>query len=202
MERRVAVARTWLSVRVDLVSGRGDDFWPRPGRIFAAAPSHTFAQLAHAIDIAFARWDLAHMHMFTLVDSCGITALEQWDGDAPDGSIDSQATKLSRLALGEQFAYVFDFGDDWTHLCTVGEQKVDPFDTVGVKPAEPTAYWGWGDLPDQYGRGWDTDDGESPNPKKPSRPLADLPPILRLWGPTRRKSITTKPSFHPSMPVT
>jgi hypothetical protein len=72
-----AIARTWLSVRVDLVSGRGDDFWPRPRRIFAAAPSHTFAQLAHAIDTAFARWDLAHMHMFTLADGTGITALEQ-----------------------------------------------------------------------------------------------------------------------------
>ncbi|GHJ43295.1 hypothetical protein Cs7R123_47970 [Catellatospora sp. TT07R-123] len=180
------MARTWLSVRVDLVSGRGGDFWPRPGRIFAAAPSHTFAQLSHAIDTAFARWDLAHMHMFTMSDGTGVTALEQWDGDEPDGSIDSQAIQLSRLALGEQFAYVFDFGDDWAHLCTVEEQKIDPHTTVGFTPGTPTAYWGWGDLPDQYGRTWDTDDGESPKPKRPSRPLADLPPVLPGWGPARR----------------
>jgi hypothetical protein len=27
---------------------------------------------------------------------------------------------LSTLSLGEQFVYEFDFGDSWTHLCTVG----------------------------------------------------------------------------------
>ncbi len=56
------MTRTWLSVRVDLVEGRGGLVWPRPGRIFAAALSHTFAALATAIDDAFARWDRAHLH--------------------------------------------------------------------------------------------------------------------------------------------
>ena len=46
------MARTWLSIRVDLVEGHGEHLWPRPGRIFAAARSHTFAQLARAIDDA------------------------------------------------------------------------------------------------------------------------------------------------------
>ena len=115
----MAVARTWLSVRVELVSGRGMELWPRPGRILAAARSHTFEQLADAIDAAFARWDLAHLHMFTLADGSEITALDQWDGEAPEGSVDSARTRLSRLAPGEQFAYLFDFGDDWAHLCTV-----------------------------------------------------------------------------------
>jgi len=49
------MARTWLSIRVELVEGRGERFWPRPGRILAAARNHTFAQLAEAIDDAFAR---------------------------------------------------------------------------------------------------------------------------------------------------
>jgi hypothetical protein len=49
------MARTWLSIRVELVEGRGERLWPRPGRIFAAARSHTFAALATAIDDAFAR---------------------------------------------------------------------------------------------------------------------------------------------------
>lgn len=40
--------------------------WPRPGRTLAAARTHTFAQLATAIDDAFARWDRAHLHEFTL----------------------------------------------------------------------------------------------------------------------------------------
>lgn len=177
--------RTWLSIRVDMVSGRGIDFWPRPGRMFAAARSHTFAQLAGAIDLAFARWDLAHMHMFTLADDTGITRLEQWDGDAPDGSLDD-SLKLSRLAGGDQFAYVFDFGDDWAHLCTVEPERIDPLDTVGIVPRAPTAYFGWGDLPDQYGRRYDTDDGAADPPKPPKNPLADLPPILSWWGPRRR----------------
>jgi hypothetical protein len=51
------MARTWLSIHVDLVEGGGhDSIWPRPGRIFAAARSHTFPQLATAIDDAFTRW--------------------------------------------------------------------------------------------------------------------------------------------------
>jgi hypothetical protein len=55
------VTRTWLSIRVDLTGGHGEQYWPRPGRIFAAARSHTFKQLADAIDDAFARWDRSHL---------------------------------------------------------------------------------------------------------------------------------------------
>jgi hypothetical protein len=180
------VARTWLSIRVELVSGRDIEPWPRPGRIFAAARTHTFEQLADAIDTAFARWDLAHMHMFTLADASQVTTLDLWDGEAPEGSVDSGRTKLSRLTPGEQFAYLFDFGDDWAHLCTVAGARIDPLEQIGIVPAEPLPYFGWGDLPDQYGRRWDTDDGESPPPKRPARPLADLPPILPWWGPRQR----------------
>lgn len=46
--------------------GHGEHLWPRPGRIFVAARSHTFAQLAEAIDDVFARWDRAHLHEFEL----------------------------------------------------------------------------------------------------------------------------------------
>ncbi|MGW5667776.1 IS1096 element passenger TnpR family protein [Micromonospora sp. NPDC003776] len=136
-----AVARTWLSIRVELVSGRGIDLWPRPGRVFAASRSHTFARFADAIDLAFARWDLAHIHMFTLADQRQITPLELWDGEAPEGSIDSDRTKLSRLGGAEQFAYVFDFGDDWAHLCTVAESRIDPLETLGGLPAGPMPYF-------------------------------------------------------------
>ncbi|MGA3058542.1 MAG: hypothetical protein ABSE70_10990 [Candidatus Limnocylindrales bacterium] len=48
------MSKTWLSIRVDLIEGRGEHLWPRPGRIFAATGTHTFAQLAEAIDDAFA----------------------------------------------------------------------------------------------------------------------------------------------------
>ncbi len=105
----------------------------------------------------------------------------------PEGSADSDRSKLSRLTPGERFAYVFDLGDDWAHLCTVAEARVDPLDELGLLPSGPQPYFGWGDLPDQYGRRWDADDGESAEPKQPTRPAADLPPILPWWSPRQRR---------------
>ncbi len=161
------MARSWLSIRVELVSGQGETLWPRPGRIFAAARSHSFAQLARAVDLAFSRWDLAHLHLFTLADGTDISSLEWWDDEAPDGTVDGHATKLSRLQAGEQFAYVFDMGDAWSHLCTVAHKPIDPLGELGEAPDQPVPYWGWGSLPDQYGRRWDGDDGESTMPRRP-----------------------------------
>ena len=37
-----------------------------PRSIFAAAADHSFAELATAIDDAFARWDRSHLHEFEL----------------------------------------------------------------------------------------------------------------------------------------
>ena len=174
--------RTWLSIRVELVEGRGHTFWPRPGRIFAAARTHTFADLAVAIDDSFARWDRAHLHQFNLADGTRI-ARPDWE-DEPHG-LDGRQIKLSRLAPGEQFAYEFDFGDSWTHLCTVADARIDPLEQLGVTPARPLPYWGWGDIPDQYGRRWDEDDGESRPPRDPG--IEALPPLLPWWGPRHRR---------------
>ncbi len=44
---RHEIARTWLPIRVDLIKGHGERLWPRPGRIFAAARSHTFSRTSH-----------------------------------------------------------------------------------------------------------------------------------------------------------
>ena len=150
------MARTWLSIRVDLVEGRGERYWPRPGRIFAAARSHTFRQLADAIDDAFARWDRSQLQEFTLT---GQIRLCRPDRDQEiEGEItgDYQRARLSRLRPGEQFVYVFDLGDDWAHLCTVGAQRIDPVEELGIVPGRPLPYWGWGDIPDQYRRRWGT----------------------------------------------
>lgn len=177
------MARTWLSIRVELVEGRGERFWPRPGRIFAAARRHTFAQLAEAIDDAFARWDRAHLHDFTLGDGTRLTTpYVDWEEAGP--ALDDRRTTLARLRAGEQFVYVFDFGDDWTHLCTVGGESVDPLDELGILPDGPLPSWGWGEIPDQYGRRWDGDDGESPPPEDPG--LAGLPSLRPWWGPQER----------------
>jgi hypothetical protein len=128
------VARTWLSIRVDLVSGRGADYWPRPGRIFAAARSHRFSQLANAIDTAFARWDRPHLYQFVLADGRRIGQREFDEFDDDEVFIDGTTTTLSALTLGEHFVYEFDFGDCWTHLCTVEPAQIDPATELGITP--------------------------------------------------------------------
>lgn len=173
------MARTWLSITVELVEGRGGSFWPRPGRVFAVSRSHTFADLATAIDDAFARWDRSHLHEFRLIDETRLGEPEH-DWGEPHSMLDDRTTKLGRFSLGEQFLYVFDFGDGWHHLCTVGDEKIDPFDTLGISPTRPLPYGGWGDIPDQYGRRWADDDGESAVPPDPRR--TDLPPFFDWWG--------------------
>ena len=166
-----------MSIRVTLVEGHGEAYWPRPGRIFAASRSHTFAQLASAIDLAFARWDHNHLHCFDLLDGTKIGVPEPYE---EPGTLDGAATKLSRLALGEKFAYEFDYGDCWRHLCEVAHSKVDPLETYGSAMPDPVPYWGWGAMPDQYLRRFETDDGEA----RPPRELGykDLPPPRPFWG--------------------
>jgi hypothetical protein len=64
------------------------------GRVgcFAAAASHSFAQLATAIDDAFARWDRSHGHEFQLGNGTRIgTPDPEWDGDEPTS--DAQVLK-------------------------------------------------------------------------------------------------------------
>lgn len=125
------MARAWLSIRVDLVEGRGERLWPRPGRILAAARGHSFAALATAIDDAFARWDQAHLHVFRLEDGTRLTT-PYGDDDAVGEVLDDRRTRLSRLRPGEQSLYTFDLGDDWTHLCTVGPERIDPVEVLGA----------------------------------------------------------------------
>ncbi|MFE5563373.1 hypothetical protein ACFQ68_00170 [Amycolatopsis japonica] len=163
----------------DATASGGRDLWPRPGRIFAAARSHTFAALATAIDDAFARWDRSHLHQFEFADGRRI-GRPDWEGDEDDDLLDARKLTLGKLAAGEQFVFVFDLGDNWAHLCTVGPQRIDPLEQLGIEPDRPLPYWGWGDIPDQYGRRWDADDREAPVPPDPE--LADLPPLQPGWS--------------------
>ncbi|MFH5207055.1 UPF0158 family protein [Antrihabitans sp. NCIMB 15449] len=176
------MARTWLSVTVELLGGRGDELWPWPGRVFAVGPSHTFMDLANAINDAFARWDRSHLSMFTLADGRVVTDEETGEdlAGSPVGpmteAVDIETAKVARLVeLGAEFQFTFDLGDDWTHRCSVGEDKIDPVQTLGIAPKSPLPYRGWGSIPDQYGRRWADDDGQSPVPSKPDQPH----PMLR-----------------------
>lgn len=120
-------------------------------------PRHTFADLSAAVDQAFARWDLFHLHLFRLPDG-GLVgpASPERDQDVLD---ESSLKVASTLRVGDRFDYVFDLGDDWRHACEVEATAVDPLDAYGIVPGAPVPIWGWGWIPDQYGRRL-PDDGE------------------------------------------
>jgi hypothetical protein len=144
------MARTWLRIRVDLLGGLGADLKPAPGRVFIVGPSHSFGDLAEAIDAAFARWDLAHLHGFELADGRRIGI---FDPEYPGDWLDETKLKVGKeVKPGDSFEYVFDFGDDWRHRCTVESEKADPLEAYGAKPSVPVPILGWGQIPDQYGR--------------------------------------------------
>ena len=166
---------------VELVEGAGYRFWPRPGRVFAAARTHSFAQLATAIDVSFGRWDLGQLWQFELAGHVYVAPEDpEWQSAESDKILDGNS-RLSRLAVGDEFVYQFDPNDSWLHICRVAEGRIDPLEEIGEAPPEPTAYDGWGILPDQYLRRFADDDGETPMPVDQRN--RDLPPLRPWWGP-------------------
>ncbi len=170
---------------VELLGGRGQELWPWPGRIFAVGPGHTFLDLAEAINDAFARWDRSHLSVFTLADGRVVTDNETgaematWGAGPVLAPLDLAVTKVARtLQPGAEFQFTFDLGDNWTHRCVLSQQKVDPVEVLGIRPGAPMPYWGWGDIPDQYGRRWAEDDGQERAPRRPGRPH---PMLLHAW---------------------
>lgn len=151
----MAVARTWFQVRVDLLGGHGAQLTPSPGRIFIVGPSHTFLGLADAINQAFARWDLSHLHEFELAGGRRLGFVDPDPFEDEEVVEDHALIKVAdAVGLGEEFAFTFDFGDRWEHRCCVFDEKVDPREEWGggPLPKQPVATWGWGLIPDQYGR--------------------------------------------------
>jgi len=86
------MARRWLRIRVELLSGMGMELEQPPGRVFAVAPSLTFARLAQEIDTAFGRWDLAHLHVFDLADGRQLGVPDDDPGE--DAWLDDTAAKI------------------------------------------------------------------------------------------------------------
>jgi hypothetical protein len=148
------VAKTWLQLRVDLLGALGEELTPAPGRIFIVGPAHSFAALAAAINAAFARWDVSHLHEFELAGGrrIGFADPEPFDDAVVE---DHDAVKVAEaIGPGDEFRFVFDLGDQWQHRCRVLADKVDPREESGPGPLpkQPVAIWGWGSIPDQYGR--------------------------------------------------
>jgi pRiA4b ORF-3-like protein len=145
------MAHTWLQIQVELAGGRGMECDPAPGRVFIVGPSHSFSQLAEAINLAFARWDPSHLHIFELPDGRTVGFADDEDEDR---CLDHDALKVAQeLSPGDLFTYTFDFGDDWLHRCEVRAEKVDPRE-YGPEPLarSPVPIDGWGWIPDQYDR--------------------------------------------------
>ena len=121
-------------------------------------PHHIFKDLAEEIDRAFARWDLAHLHEFEFPDGrrYGIP-----DDEYGQPIIDYEQVKVSAVVRkGAMFFYVFDLGDNWRHRCRVVGSNLNPVEVAGIVPERPIPVWGWGSIPDQYGRRWEDDTGE------------------------------------------
>jgi hypothetical protein len=144
-------------VRAILVSKGGEELVDPPGRDLLVSSVHTFADLATAIDRAFARWDLSHLHEFRLLDGRRLVMMDgadEFEEIDPARHLDERSHSLGSLGIraGDTFVYVFDFGDDWEHACTVLRTDVDPEAEAGTVPSEIIPTFGWGTIPDQYGR--------------------------------------------------
>src|SRR5690625_4203748 len=164
----------WMAISVEFLGGMGDELWPYPGRVFAVSSTHTFAQLGNSIDAAFARWDLSHLAMFTLSDGRIITDAQtgQELANAVAGPLlnplDISKVKIfDVLAPEDEFRYEFDFGAGWVHRCSIEDEPIDPLEVLGSVPSQPLAFWGWGEIPDQYGRRTEDDDGQTKLPRRP-----------------------------------
>ena len=66
------------------------------------------------------------------------------ESDAEESVVDERSRKLPRLKPGEQFVYVFDFGDDWAHLCTAGTSPINPHESLSIVPDRTLPYFGLG----------------------------------------------------------
>ncbi len=154
------VTPSWLHIQVELVGSAEIECDPQPGRIFVVGPGHTFLALAEAIDTAFARWDVAHLHAFELAGGrlVGLADTDATSVQAPAQAggphwLDDRRTEVTReIEPGEEFTYTFDLADEWLHRCRALEQLVDPLAAYGTRPRRPAIVWGWGWIPDQYAR--------------------------------------------------
>lgn len=147
----------WLSIRVELVSGVGEPVDPPPGRDFLASEEHSLFELAVAIDTYFARWDRGHLHLFRFSGDSEYVLGGKEEGDEDTDTMSVTIGDLD-LSAGTEFDYVFDLGDEWLHRCRVLAANVDPEEEFGDVPPAPVPLFGWGTIPDQYGRTTPDDD--------------------------------------------
>jgi hypothetical protein len=99
-----------------------DDIEPEIWRRVVVPSSLTLAEL-HAVIQGAMGWQDCHLHMYEIDSrryeipgSDGLSALEE--------SLDERAYRLEDLlAVGMEFCYAYDFGDDWGHWIDVEEHR-------------------------------------------------------------------------------
>lgn len=136
------MARRWQVVKVELLRGRETDLEHPPWRTLVCPTGTTFAQLGHAIDLAFARWDHSHLSQFTVADGTVIVDAESRDdwlsdrlGATPRIALSSERVR-QHAGSGDRFEHLFDFGDSWLHACEVLGVD-DPEESLGIVPDVP-----------------------------------------------------------------
>jgi hypothetical protein len=140
----------WWSIRVELLGGGlAGDLWPRPGRIFAVSPAHTFHAFGVAIDDAFARWDRSHLHEFTLPRlGKRVTEYRYIDDIDPGHDLDADTVTVGEvLAPGLEFESTFDLGDNWRHRCRIADDNLDLMAELGHRARPAAAVLGMGPDP-------------------------------------------------------
>lgn len=151
----------WMTIRVVLAGRRGQPLDRPPGRLLLVHSDHTFADLSEAIDVAFGRWDLSPVHEFAVEGRRIVSAAEAIRDEAVEDSEDVTLGEVG-LRLGARFSYVFDVGEGWEHDCRLEAVAVDPVDEYGDVPDGPVPLYGWGTIPDQYGRTIEDDEDDAP----------------------------------------
>lgn len=149
-----------MTIRV-VLAAQADAALSQPaGRVLLVHADHAFSDLAEAIDTAFGRWDLTPLHQFE-VEGRILLSPEGTGEDPEDEASDEVTVGEVGLRVGARFSYVFDLGEQWTHECSVEEVGVDPFEVAGDEPEVPVPVYGWGVIPDQYGRLSEDDDEDA-----------------------------------------
>lgn len=123
MTRNVARSKPVYRLSVSL-----DECQPKIWRRLLVQGRASLHRLHEIIQVAMG-WTNTHLYEFQ-VGEHRYTALETLDGD--DGSEDARRITLARATTGpgDQFKYLYDFGDDWLH--TVDVEALEPLQ-VGVK---------------------------------------------------------------------
>jgi hypothetical protein len=174
----------WMSVRVLLVAGQGERLAEPPGRVLLAHADHTFAEFADAVDSAFGRWDLTPLHVFAVE---GRRLVAGADGNDDE---DSEEVTLGDVGLreGARFQYLFDPGEGWEHECIVEAMGLDPYQASGEEPTAPVPTFGWGTIPDQYGRTSDEDVDDEPALAGEAALDDDEAVLLAAWDDAEREA--------------